>query len=134
MAEVLDNLLDLVKPKGTKVAVWSYFGSVKDSEGKQMSKDATICLMCKKKVVAKGGNTLNLLSHVKIYHPLEHIKLKKSVDASKWCGKDDESSKAQNSLLAILKSAQKYDRDSKKWQKLTDAVTNCLAKDMMTIY
>ena len=62
--------------------------------------------MCKKKVIAKGGNTSNLLSHVKIYHPLEHVKLKKSVDASKRCGKDGESSKAQNSLSAMLKSAQ----------------------------
>ena len=134
MAEVRDDLLDLVKPKGTKSAVWSYFGFVKDSEGKQTSKDAAICLMCKKKVIAKGGNTSNLLSHVKIYHPLEHVKLKKSVDASKRCGKDAESSKARNSLSAMLKSAQKYDCNSKKWQKLTDAVTNCLAKDMMAIY
>lgn len=34
----------------------------------------------------------------------------------------------------MLKSAQKYDRNGKKWQKLTDSVTNCLAKDMMPIY
>ena len=93
IAEVHDDLLDLVKPKGTKLAVRSYFSLVKDSKGKQMSKDATICLMCKKKVIAKGGNTSNLLSHVKIYYPLEHVKLKKTIDATKQCGKDGKSSK-----------------------------------------
>ena len=37
-------------------------------EGKRP--DSVVCRNCKKPVLAKGGNTSNLLSHLKLHHPL----------------------------------------------------------------
>ena len=31
-----------------------------------------ICRLCKKSVVGKDGNTSNMLSHLKVHHPLQH--------------------------------------------------------------
>ena len=110
---------------------------IRNNEGKEKSKNAVICRVCTKTVLVKGGNTSNLLSHIKIHHLLQHTELTKSINANRpskqtrECSKD---SSKQNSLRTMPKSAQKYDRNGKKWKNLTAAVTNCLAKDMMPIY
>ena len=95
-----------------------------------------ICRLCKKLVSAKGGNTSNLLSHLKVHHPQRHLEVKKANSKS---GKDKDHAKTgkasrQPSLPNTLRSGHKYERKSRKWQQLTDAVTYCLAKDMMPIY
>ena len=57
-----------------KSLVWAYFGYEANSsevkEGKGL--DIVICYFCKKPVVKKGGNTSNMLSHLKVHHPLQH--------------------------------------------------------------
>ena len=90
-----------------------------------------------KSISAKGGNTSNLLSHLKVHHPQRHLEVKKANSKS---GKDKDHAKTgkassrQSSLPNTLRSGHKYERKSRKWQQLTDAVTYCLAKDMMPIY
>ena len=91
-----------------------------------------ICRLCKHSVSAKGGNTSNLLM---VHHPQRHFEVKKA--NSKPSGKDKDhtkTGKASFRLFNTHRSGQKYERKSRKWQQLTDAVTYCLAKDMMPIY
>ena len=42
--------------------------------------------------------------------------------------------KPQLSILDSIKATQKYDRNGRKWQKLTDAVTYCIGKDMLPVH
>ena len=74
------------KSRGTKSAVWIYFGFEADVEGRPKVQDAVICRLCKKPVSVKSGNTSNLLSHLKVHHPQRHSEVKKA--NSKPSGKD----------------------------------------------
>ena len=126
------------KSRCMKWAVWIYFGFEADEEGRPKVQDAVICRLCKKSVSAKGGNTSNLLSHLKVHLPQRHLEVKKA--NSKPSGKDKDYAKTgkassrQPSLSNTLQSGHKYEWKSRKWQQLTDAVTYCLAKDMMPIF
>ena len=136
LASDSDSLVS--KSRYTKSAVWIYFGFEADEEGRPKIQDAVVCRMCKISVSAKGGNTSNLLLHLKVHHPQWHLEVKKA--NSKPSGKDKDHTKTgkassrQPSLSNTLPSGHKYERKSRKWQQLTDAVTYCLAKDMMPIY
>ena len=58
----------LVEKKGTTSHVWTFFGLEKEGT----DSDKVICRVCKKSVLARGGNTSNLVSHLKNNHPKEH--------------------------------------------------------------
>ena len=47
--------------------------------------DIVICHLCKKSV-AKGGNTSNMLSHLKVHQPLEHNEAQAAA-AKSYCSK-----------------------------------------------
>ena len=66
------------KSRGAKSSVWIYFGFEADEEGRPKVQDAVICRLCKKSVSAKGGNTSNLLSHLKVHLPQQHLEVKKA--------------------------------------------------------
>ena len=85
------------------------------------------CKLCLKKVRAAEGNTSNLRRHPKDHHPIESSKISKDER-----GNDDYQS--QQTITDAFVKFQKYERGGKQWQKLTDLVTKCLAKDMMPIY
>ncbi|XP_053711457.1 uncharacterized protein LOC128753631 isoform X1 [Synchiropus splendidus] len=60
--------MDLVsKPRG-KSLVWLYFGLKADERGRPLNSGEAICRLCRKIVLAKGGNTTNLRSHLKRRH------------------------------------------------------------------
>lgn len=130
----------VTKSKSTKSAVWAFFGFEGDEEGKPKQEDIAICRICERKVSAKGGNTSNLLSHLKNHHPLKYNEVKKAGQSSSTSSEGStittrstkKSSSDQSSLSTLM--APKYDRKSKKWQQLTDKVTHFIAKDMMPIY
>ena len=69
--------------------MWIYFGFEVDEEGRLKVQDAVICRLCKKSV--KGGNTLNLLSHLKVHLPQRHLEVKKA--NSKPSSKDKDHAK-----------------------------------------
>jgi len=64
--------MELVARKNSTSPVWSYFGLEKDSNGRINSEDVAVCRKCYQHVRAKGGNTSNLLSHLRIHHPTIH--------------------------------------------------------------
>ena len=55
--------------KGTKSEVWAYFGYYKNAQGQLVEDGSPICRSCEKKVVARGSNTSNLLTHLRDHHP-----------------------------------------------------------------
>uniref|UniRef100_A0A1X7VJI2 BED-type domain-containing protein n=1 Tax=Amphimedon queenslandica TaxID=400682 RepID=A0A1X7VJI2_AMPQE len=44
--------------------------------GRPREEDRPICKICSKIVISEGGNTSNLLSHIRIKHPEEYQRLK----------------------------------------------------------
>ena len=127
---------ELVSKKNTKLAVWKHFGFKANDEGKPKDEDTAICRHCQKTVVAKGGNTSNLLTHLRNHHPMKHADVRKENEGN---SKNDSSFKRSSSSREAvgqktLLDVQKNDRKSKKWPELTDRVTYCIAKDMMPIY
>ena len=137
--ETSDTLVSISKEG--KSSVWTYFGyEANSSEAKEGKRpDIVVCRLCKKSVVAKGGNTSNMLSHLKVHHPLQHNEARAAAAKSKCIkqgqklvASSDSTQYKQTTVQQALKP--KYSRQSKKWQQLTDSVTYCLAKDMMPIH
>nr|XP_015922601.2 E3 SUMO-protein ligase ZBED1-like [Parasteatoda tepidariorum] len=60
----------LVSKKKCKSLVWKYFGQPADIKGQLVAQNIAVCKTCKYPVSAKGGSTTNLMTHLKIYHPL----------------------------------------------------------------
>ena len=71
MAEVEERL---VKKPNCRSVVWNYFGLKANEYGIPLSEEEErpICRTCQKVVPAKGGNTSNLLTHLRDHHPLLH--------------------------------------------------------------
>ena len=74
---------------------------------------------------------------MKTHHPLKHEgfrKLNAESQLSSSTRNKGTDGKLQVSIVDSIKATQKYDRNGKKWQKLTDAVTYCIGKDMLPVY
>ncbi|KAM4604202.1 E3 SUMO-protein ligase ZBED1-like isoform 2-T2 [Polymixia lowei] len=60
--------MDLISKPRSKSSIWMYFGLKADAKGQPFNTDEIICRLCRKVVLAKGGNTTNLRSHLKRRH------------------------------------------------------------------
>ncbi|KAM3623752.1 uncharacterized protein V6R79_015174 [Siganus canaliculatus] len=60
--------MDLINKPRSKSAVWIYFGLKADKNGQPVNCDEAVCRLCRKIVLAKGGNTTNLRSHLRRRH------------------------------------------------------------------
>ena len=120
--------------QNTSSPVWTYFGVEVDEEGKATDDGVVICCVCNMAVKVRGSNTSNLVSHLKFHHPLKHAEVVKNHKLKK-CGSSSKSvNLEQTTIPCAFERARKYERDGKNWNELTDAVTLCLAKDMMPLY
>uniref|UniRef100_A0A673G4Z9 BED-type domain-containing protein n=1 Tax=Sinocyclocheilus rhinocerous TaxID=307959 RepID=A0A673G4Z9_9TELE len=59
----------LVDRKGGKSHVWKYFGFAADDQGNIIDQQKPICKRCHRSFLSKGGNTSNLIKHLKDRHP-----------------------------------------------------------------
>jgi len=128
--------MELVARKNSTSPVWSYFGLEKDSNGRINSEDVAVCRKCYQHVRAKGGNTSNLLSHLRIHHPTIHGLVTTAIKA-KSRRKEDLAKRQQSqqpTITSTMKKVQQYDRTTRKWREITTAVTHCLAKDSLPLY
>ncbi len=137
MAESYDFSVEL-KPKKnpTKSAVWACFGYTADSSD---AAESPVCRLCWKNRVCKrvssgGGNTSNLFSHLQHHHPQEFLAVKNQGAKQQGTKKKDSPSPAPALKQTSLADTSKYSRSSHRWRVVTDAVTYCLAKDMMPLY
>ncbi|XP_069573884.1 uncharacterized protein [Brachyistius frenatus] len=60
--------MDLVSKPKSKSIVWLYFGLKADERGLPLNTGEAVCRLCRKIVLAKGGNTTNLRSHLRRRH------------------------------------------------------------------
>jgi len=125
--------LQLVSKPNTTSPWWKHFALECDEQGHYKSKDIVICLLCSKGVIAKGGNTSNLKSHLRIHHPLHYAEIQKNVPDEKDKASSKPIDKGQPTITSALVTVKKYDHSSKKWRELTDSVTYFLAKDMLPV-
>ena len=130
--------MQLVPKPNTTSPVWKYFALEIDEKGKVKNDEEVVYWLCSKEVIAKGSNTSNLISHLRVHHPLQYIDYQKMQKE-----KDEKVSKAgaskgndvtQTTIVSTMEKLKKYDRSSKKWKQLTDSVTYFLAKDMLPLY
>ena len=65
-----DTLPQLVKKPQSNSIVWDYFGLRTTENGAVLTSetDKPICRTCFRSVPAKGGNTSNLMNHLKEHH------------------------------------------------------------------
>ena len=119
---------------GTKSTAWIHFGIKTGEDGTSVEEGIAICLYCKRTVVARNGNTSNLFSHLRTQHSAKYELVMKAKKKAKGKGKATGTlpcSGIQNSIDESFAQMKKYDRKSKLWQRLTDAVMYYLAKDMV---
>ena len=62
------EMAELLRKAGVKSLVWDYFGVKKSTSGGIVNNGTATCRECKQSVVAKHGNTSNLLSHLRNHH------------------------------------------------------------------
>jgi len=85
----------IVPKKKVVSPVWDYFGLEVNGEGKIVDKGVAVCHQCNSNVRASGGNTSNLLSHLRTHHLLKYTLV---LQAQKEKEKAKESSTASSSL------------------------------------
>ena len=131
-------MAEVASKSGTKSLVWDYFGLQLGADGKPVDDGSAVCRSCRKRVLAKHGNTSNLLAHLRTNHPAVHSQAKAAMDAKgKLPARKATPVPSTSSQLTLQKSmtiAQSYERKGAKWKELTDTVTYFIAKDSLPIY
>ena len=84
-----------------------------------------ICRTCKKAVPAEGGNTSNLLTHLRDHHPDLHA------EAIPHCS---HTTKHQATLHDVINKTKKYDQKSSQAKQLNKAVAYYITEDMQSLY
>ncbi len=122
------------KPGGKSV-LWEYFGLEKGRNGRPVEVNVAICRSCFQRVAAKNGNTSNLLTHLRTHHPLLHVQVKQAMNAK--VQQRPPKSRTPQSLQvgqSTIQETLKYDRSSKRWKDITNAITYFICKDSHAIY
>ena len=120
----------LISKKKTVSAAWTIFGLKPSSVDHRLHNSTAICHLCKRSVSAKGGrNTSNLFSHLRHKYPSQFSEIK----ATPGTSTSSKQSSSQQNIDESFASGQKYARDNKRWQQLTDSVCYAIAKDMMPL-
>ena len=129
--------MELVLKAKTTSPVWWFFGFEAGGDGNPKNEELAVCRIaseCRKKtVMVRGGNTSNLLSHLRNHHPKEFMEVNQA-RKGKGAQMATKSSKGQASVADLIEREVKSERSSRKWKQLTDSVTFCLAKDMLPMY
>ena len=67
-AEARDGATNFLPKPGAKSAIWQYFGLKADGNGKPIDNGLVYCKVCRRGVMAKSGNTSNLMAHLRNTH------------------------------------------------------------------
>ncbi len=100
--------------------VWQFFGYYKSDR----SQTNVVCKLCKTVVPAKTGNSTNLMYHLSRAHPLEHIRIQPTTSVAATPHK-------QQTAMERYSASVPYDKESKRYKDITEAVAYHIAKDML---
>ncbi len=123
---------ELLVKRGATSTIWNWFGYRK-SDAEQTT---VICQICRKTVVTKSGNTSNLFHHLKHKHKPEYeesLKIREAMEAPTTSGPRGKKIPTQTKIARAFANCVPYDKKSKRWNELTEAVVLCLAKDMLPL-
>ncbi|XP_063955358.1 E3 SUMO-protein ligase ZBED1-like [Lytechinus pictus] len=121
--------LNLIPKKGATSPVWVHFGFKCGEDGKVINPDKATCRICGRDCAAKGGNTSNLMSHLKSKHPKQASELRQPKRTPSTA-----STSQQPTLADVQARAAKYSHDDRRWKNLTDCGAKYLAKGMLPMY
>ncbi|KAK0153617.1 Zinc finger BED domain-containing protein 1 [Merluccius polli] len=122
---------ELLPKKGATSVVWNFFGFRKADKDQKV----ILCKVCRGTVAAGGGNTSNLFHHLKIKHAKQYYesqKMRGAPAASKI--KVAAPPLVQKSLAESFAKGTPYDKKSRRWREITEAITTHICKDMVPIY
>ena len=123
---------------GTNSVIWENFSLEVGADGKPIDDSSVLCQSCRKRVIAKHGNTSNLLAHLGTNYPALHTQAKAAMEgkgkqpACKATPAPPTSSQPTLQESMVMRVA--YERKSARWKELTDAVSYFIAKDSLPVY
>ena len=132
----------LVKKPNASSVVWNYFG-LEAKESGIPKEHKPVCCTCKRSVPTKGGNTSNLMSHLKEHHAELYIealsaqktqqskgKTQRKSDNKDLATRTESSSEINNTTIKdILLASRKYGPKSSQALELNKSVAFFIAKD-----
>ncbi len=98
--------------------VWQFLGYYKSDR----SQTNVVCKLCKTVVPAKTGNATNLMCHLSRAHPLEHIRIQPTTSEAATPHKQ------QTTVERWYSASVPYDKESKRYKDITEAVAYHIAK------
>ena len=112
---------NLVKKPGNKSPnhVWDYFGIQVDTNGKPIDNTRAVYRSYQQTVLAKSGDTSNLMAHLRVNHSRKYLELQNAMKR-KAISSAAPSSSSQCTLSESLERCQRYHRKGK-WIELTEA-------------
>ncbi|GAA6086491.1 zinc finger BED domain-containing protein 1-like, partial [Tachysurus ichikawai] len=99
--------------------VWQFFGYYKSDR----SQTNVVCKLCKAAIPTKTGNTTNLFYHLSRAHPLEHSRIQRTTSVVATPQK-------QQTTMVRYSASVPYNKESKRYKDITEAVAYHIAKDM----
>lgn len=126
----LGELGDLIPKKSRTSVLREYFGF----ETADMDQKRVLCKACRAKVAKSSSNTANLYQHLKNHHRHLHDECltKKSGEKSSESDAQAHWSKL-TTITASFASVTLYEKNSRRHQKITTAITHYIAKDMVSV-
>ena len=131
--------VQLIAKKNTTSVVWKYFGFVPDEDGNVKDRGTPKCKLCFSNVTARWSNTSNLMNHLQVHHPKVYTEVKRAQSLSKEAittsrPRAKPQATGLQTIDQCVERTKKYTKTSKEHQRLTDAVTNCIARDVLPIH
>ena len=96
-----DTSYTIVLKKRVVSLEWDYFGLCADNKGKVINEGVAAFCQCNSNVHASGGNTSNLLSHLRMRHPSQYTQ----VLQSQKCKAKENEKPSNASLLSATNQA-----------------------------
>lgn len=99
----IEGYSKVISKTNCKSLIWGYFGLPANENGEVVCNVKTICRICANSVSSKGGNTTNMIYHLKSHHRSEYLEMKKqSRDIQSSSRNDAYEDEDQNSSVASM--------------------------------
>ncbi|CAI5677617.1 unnamed protein product [Oreochromis niloticus] len=117
--------------KNSTSLIWRYFGFDKDD----VLQTQVLCKTCRTLVATTRGNMTNLHHHLQYNHRelFEEFQKDRASQTKVANVKTKSTAVQQPSLYPSFSSGTPYEKTSKRYKEITEAITHFLAKDMMPI-
>lgn len=121
-----DGGVELVKKPNASAAVWEHFGFLPNDKGEPANPTEAIYSICHKKVCARDGNTSNLHSHLRVYHPATYQTVRSTLK--------NVNQPNQPKIAGSFAKATKYKKDSLRWKECTISISKHIAEGMVSFH